>query len=248
MLKISVITAVFNARRTIEQALDSVAGQDYPNLEHVVIDGASTDGTREVLERHRGNIATLVSEPDEGVYDALNKGIGVATGEVVGFLHADDIFEGPGVISRIARSFEDSHVDAAYGDLVYVSNNDATRIVRRWRSGGFSRSSLHWGWMPPHPTFYARRRVYHRLGTFDTRYRIAADYDCMLRFLGSGGVAPAYIPEVLVRMRVGGISNHSLRNLLRKSWEDYRALRANHEGGLAALAWKNARKLRQFAG
>jgi glycosyltransferase involved in cell wall biosynthesis len=245
-LKISIITAVFNRHETVQEALESVARQTHGDVEHVVVDGASNDGTLEVLERLRNQIEVLVSEKDAGIYDALNKGIGLASGEVVGFLHADDLFADDRVISRIAAAFTDTSVDAVYGDLVYVSKNDTNRVIRYWRAGTFSRRRLSWGWMPPHPTFYVRRSVYQRLGAFDTRHRIAADYDCMLRFLGRGGIVPKYIPEVLVKMRVGGASNRSIANILRKSREDYRALRNNSIGGLGALAWKNLSKLQQF--
>lgn len=246
ILKISVITAVFNSRGTIQETLDSVAKQDCGHLEHVVVDGASTDGTGEILERNRTRIDILVREKDEGIYDALNKGIGLATGDVIGFLHADDVFADNRVISRIASAFADPAIDAVYGDLVYVSSTDTAQVIRHWRAGEFSRGRLAWGWMPPHPTFYVRRRVYEQLGRFDTRFRIAADYDCILRFLGRGGVVPAYIPEVLVKMRLGGASNRSISGVLRKSWEDYRILKRSGLGGLRALAWKNLSKVRQF--
>lgn len=245
-MKISVITAVLNRRDTIQAALDSLASQDYAEIEHIVVDGGSDDGTLAVLEANRARISTLLSESDRGIYDALNKGIALASGEVVGFLHADDVFADDRVLSRIASAMRDPCVDATYGDLVYVRRDDPDRVVRYWRAGSYSRSRLAWGWMPPHPTFYVRRSVYGRLGGFDTRHRIAADYDCMLRFLGAGGVAPAYIPEVLVRMRLGGASNASVGRILRKSWEDYLALRRNGVGGLGALAWKNFGKLGQF--
>lgn len=245
-LKISVITATYNREDTVQDALDSVSNQTYRAVEHVVIDGASTDGTLEILERNRNRVAILVSERDDGIYDALNKGIGLASGEVVGFLHADDLFASDTVIGRIAAAFRDPTVDAVYGDLVYVSRTDTNRVIRRWRAGPFSQARLRWGWMPPHPTFYVRRSVYERLGRFDTCYHIAADYDCILRFLGRGGIVPAYIPEVLVKMRVGGASNRSLANIVRKSREDYRALRENQVGGMGALAWKNLSKIRQF--
>lgn len=241
---ISVVTAVFNRVATIAEALDSVRGQTWRDREHIVIDGGSTDGTLAILESRRHELATLVSERDSGVYDALNKGLARCKGDVVGFLHADDVYAGPAVLARIAAVFVDPKVDAVYGDLQYLSARSG-RVVRRWRSGPYSRASLSRGWMPPHPTFYARRSLYERLGSFDTRYRIAADYDLMLRFLGHG-VQPAYLPEVLVKMRLGGLSNRSLKNILRKSTEDYRALKANGVGGIAALCWKNLGKLGQY--
>ena len=245
-MKISVITAVYNRRDTLQDALDSIASQSHGALEHVVVDGASTDGTNDILQRNRERIAVLVSEPDKGIYDALNKGIQLSSGDVIGFLHADDVFADENAVSRIASVFEDPDVEAVYGDLQYVSNKDISRTIRYWHAGVFTAGRLAWGWMPPHPTLYVRRRVYDRLGAFDTRYRIAADYDCILRFLGRGGIVPTYIPEVLVKMRVGGASNRSISNIFQKSREDYQALRGNGVGGLGALAWKNMSKLHQF--
>ena len=245
-MKISVITAVFNSHGTIASAIESILSQTEVNTDLVVIDGGSDDGTLDVLRGYTGRIGTLVSEPDHGIYDALNKGIRSASGDVVGFLHSDDMFADNSVLSRVAAAFADPGVDAVYGDLVYVDRNDPDQVIRYWRAGEFSRKRLGWGWMPPHPTFYVRRSVYERLGGFDTSYRIAADYDCMLRFLGPGGLRVAYIPEVLVKMRVGGASNRSLRNMVRKSTEDLRALRSNRVGGIGTLIWKNVSKLPQF--
>lgn len=245
-MKISVITAVYNNRDTVAQALESALAQDHRDVELIVIDGGSTDGTLQVLQRYADRLAKLVSEPDRGIYDALNKGIAQASGEIVGFLHSDDLFADSAVLSRIGTAFADPRVDAVYGDLLYVNKDDPRRVVRTWRSDEFSPRKLARGWMPPHPTFYVRRTVYQKLGGYDTSYRIAADYDCVLRLLGRGQVRSVYIPEVLVKMRVGGASNRSLKNILRKSREDYRALRENGVGGLGALAWKNLSKLPQF--
>lgn len=245
-MKISVITAVYNARETIADAMDSMLAQTHPDVELVVIDGASTDGTLEILEGYRDRLTVLVSEPDKGIYDALNKGIARATGDVVGFLHADDLFAGNDVLAKVAGAFDDPTVDAVYGDLVYVSKAEPDRVIRYWKSGAYEQGKLKGGWMPPHPTYYARRHIYERLGGFDTSFRIAADYDCMLRHLYGGGIACHYIPEVLVKMRVGGASNRSISNILRKSAEDYRAIRRNHVGGVGALLWKNFSKLPQF--
>lgn len=209
-VKISVITAVLNKRDTIAEALDSALAQTHDDIELIVIDGASTDGTQEILRGYSDRIAVLVSEPDQGIYDALSKGLGLASGEVVGFLHSDDIFADAQVLDKIAAVFAAQGVDAVYGDLEYVKKTAPTRVVRYWKSGEFSLKKLRHGWMPPHPTFYVKRTVYERLGGFDLSYRIAADYDCMLRFLGSG-MRAAYIPEVLVKMRLGGTSNRSLK-------------------------------------
>lgn len=245
-LHISVITAVFNRASTLDEALRSVRAQTWSNVEHVVIDGGSTDGSLDILARHKDAIAHMVSEPDNGLYDALNKGILRATGDVVGFMHADDTYATPHALERVAAAFEDPSVGAVYGDLVYVNKEDVSRVVRYWRAGEFRRSRLSHGWMPPHPTFYVRREHYQRLGGFDTRFRIAADYENMLRILWAGGVQAAYIPEVLVRMRMGGVSNRSLLNIVQKSCEDFAALRQNGMGGLQGVVLKNVTKLPQL--
>lgn len=244
-LRISVITAVLNRASTVGGALRSIHGQTCGNVEHIVIDGGSTDGTLTVLNHYRPGIAKLVSEPDRGIYDALNKGIRHASGDVIGFMHADDEFASPHVLTQVAAAFQDPAVEAVYGDLVYVKPGDMSRVVRYWRAGQYQRSQLAQGWMPPHPTFYVRSDVYARFGGFDTRYRVAADYENMLRILWRGGVHAAYIPQVLVRMRTGGTSN-KLLNIVRKSREDYSAMRQNGLGGFQALLLKNVTKLPQF--
>lgn len=245
-MNITIITAVYNRAETIGQALESVAAQDYRDVEHIVIDGASTDGTLvEIKNRARPGMR-VISEPDEGIYDALNKGIAAATGDVVGLMHSDDFFAYSDVLSDVAHSFEDTGADAVYGDLDYVSASDPGKIIRSWKSGAFSRRKIARGWMPPHPTLFVRREVFDRLGVYDTSYRIAADYDAILRWFGKGGITPAYLPKVLVKMRVGGESNRSIERILRKSREDYRALRSSGVGGIGALAWKNLSKLPQF--
>ena len=246
MVKISVITAVYNARYSIEKALKSVLSQNYDNFELIVIDGASTDGTSEIIENFKDNISVFINEPDDGIYDALNKGIKCATGDVIGFLHADDVFENNDILSKLAKAFLNSELDAVYGDLVYVSKSNPAKILRYWNSGRYSREMLKRGWMPPHTTFYCRRSVYIEMGMFDVSFDIAADYDCMLRFLTSKKFSCGNIPEVLVRMRVGGKSNQSLSNILKKSVEDYRAITRNNVGGISTLIAKNLRKIPQF--
>lgn len=245
-MKISVITAVYNRVATIGDALDSVRAQTWPDVEHVVIDGASTDGTLELLQARRDGISVLVSEPDKGIYDALNKGIARATGDVIGLMHSDDLYADQSVLADVVAAFDDPKVDAVYGDLDYVAQADTSQVIRRWRSGAYSPELLRRGWMPPHPTLYLRRQVVERWGAFDDQYRIAADYDAVLRYFGRGGIRPAYVPRVLVKMRVGGESNRSVARILLKSKEDYAALRRNKVGGLATLVWKNVGKLGQF--
>jgi glycosyltransferase involved in cell wall biosynthesis len=245
-MKISVITITWNCASTIADCLDSVASQIYSNREHVVIDGASTDGTVDILRSREGQLGVLVSEPDNGIYDALNKGIARATGDVVGFLHADDVYASPEILAHVAAAFADPSVCAVYGDLQYVRKEDMTQVVRHWQSCPFSRRKLAWGWMPPHPTLYVRREWYEKIGGFDTRYRIAADYFSMLQLFSQPDFKAVYLPEVLVKMRLGGASNRSLENIIRKSREDLDALRRSGVGGLGALAWKNLSKIGQF--
>lgn len=240
------ITAVYNRHQTVGQALDSVLSQSYPAVESIVIDGASTDGTLAVLESYRPRLGVLISERDQGIYDALNKGLTHATGDVVGFLHADDVYEDREVLAKVAVAFREPSVDAVYGDLVYVRHDDISKVIRYWKAGPYDHAALSRGWMPPHPTFYVRRSVYERLGGFNTRYRIAADYDTVLRFLAVGKIGVAYVPEVLVRMRVGGISNRSLKTIFRKSCEDMNVLKLNQVGGFITLLQKNFYKLNQF--
>lgn len=224
----------------------SVQEQSWPNVEHVVIDGSSTDGTVQILREHLNAQAIFVSEPDKGIYDALNKGLARATGDVIGLMHSDDFFADDEVLQSVALAFAESDIDAVYGDLDYVAKTDTARIVRRWRSGNYSSAKLARGWMPPHPTLFLRRSVIERWGGFDTQFRIAADYDAILRYFGQGKIRATYIPRVLVKMRLGGESNRSLGRLLLKTREDYTALKRNGVGGLGALAWKNFGKVGQF--
>lgn len=240
------VTAVYNAQDVLEDALRSSLSQTWPNVERIIIDGASRDATPMLLKRYEDGLDVMVSEPDSGIYDALNKGIACATGDVVGFLHADDVYADSEVLARVAAAFADPGVDAVYGDLLYVRRSNPSQVLRYWRAGEYAPEKLKHGWMPPHPAFFVRRRFYEELGGFDPSYRIAADYDCMLRLLSRGALRCVYIPEVLVKMRTGGASNRSLGNILRKSAEDYRALKSNGLGGISALLWKNISKLGQF--
>jgi glycosyltransferase len=245
-MKISVVTSVYNNAETIAEAIESVLSQSYDDIEYIVVDGASTDGTVEAIKKYEGQISTFVSEPDKGIYDGLNKGVSLATGDVVGFLHSDDLFEDETVVAKIAEAFQESKADSIYGDLTYVSKEDTSRVVRFWKSGVFTMNKLKRGWMPPHPTFYVKREVYEKYGAFDTRFKIAADYDSILRFLGKEKISTHYIPEVLIKMRVGGASNKSIKNLIQKSKEDLRAMKNNGVGHVGSLLVKNASKVPQF--
>lgn len=245
---ISVVTVCFNSEAHIADALRSVDTQTWPNLEHIVIDGASTDGTLHILEAHRREGRHVLSGPDGGIYDAMNKGLALASGDVVGFLNADDMLASPGAVATIAAAAASEDVGAVCGDLVYIRQDRPDAVLRYWRCGPFSTSRLRFGWMPPHPTFYVRRSLLAQVGGFDTRMRIAADYDFMLRCLSKPDLCVAYVPQVLVKMRMGGASNRSLQAMLRKSREDLEALRRNRVGGVLTLMCKNLRKLPQFLG
>jgi glycosyltransferase len=245
-VKISIVTAVFNRRGTIADTLNSVASQSHLDIEHVIQDGGSTDGTSEVIKSHSNPKIALVSERDAGIYDAINRGIQRASGDVIGLMHSDDFFAANDVLSRVVKAMADPDIDGVYGDLDYVAADDSNRIIRRWRSGVYGPEKLGKGWMPPHPTLYLRRHVFEKHGLYDTSFGIAADYDAMLRYLVKGQIKLAYIPDVMVKMRVGGESNKSLRKIVLKSQEDYRAIRRNGVGGLGTLAFKNLSKIQQF--
>ena len=245
-MKISVVTVVYNRAGTIGEAIDSVQAQTHAHVEHVIQDGGSTDQTLEIIESRNASNMALVSEPDEGIYDAINRGIARSTGEIVGLMHSDDCFAHPEALAWVAEAFADPVIDGVYGDLDYVSATDSARIVRKWRSGEYQPQRLKRGWMPPHPTLYLRRRVFDQWGLYDTQFRIAADYDAILRYLSKGEIRLAYIPKVMVNMRLGGESNRSLDRIARKSLEDLKAIRRNEIGGLPTLVAKNLSKIRQF--
>ncbi len=246
-MKISVITAVFNNRRHIEDCIESVLAQTYTDIEYIIIDGGSTDGTVDAIRKYENRVSKWTSEPDNGIYDALNKGLNMAAGDVVGFLHSDDVYAHDRVIERVASEMEARDVDSCYGDLLYVDKDDTRKVIRYWRAYPYNHGLFRRGWMPPHPTFFARREVYKRCGCFNTDFRIAADYELMLRLLEKCRISTVYIPEVLIRMRMGGVSNRSVTNMVRKSREDYRAWKMNNlDGGALAVILKNVSKIPQF--
>lgn len=224
-MKISIITVAFNAAPTIADALVSVAAQTHPEIEHIVVDGASKDGTQEIVARHSSRVTKFVSEPDHGIYDAMNKGIGLATGEVVGFINADDFYADSTALARVAEVFSDPTVDACFADLVYVDKHDPGRIVRYWKSSAYRQGMFEYGWVPPHPTFFARRSVYERLGGFNLNFPLAADMELMLRFLAVHKIRSVYVPETLIKMRMGGATNQSLANVIQQNREIMAALK-----------------------
>ena len=224
---ISVITVVNNSAATIADTLLSVASQVYPHVEHIIIDGASTDGTLNVIEHHRDKLAKVISEPDRGIYDAMNKGLALASGEVVGFLNADDVYADTDVLSRVVDIMERESLDALFGDVEFFRPKDPTRTVRRYRSARFSPDQIALGWMPAHPALFLRRRVYERYGHFRTDYRIAGDFEYCARIFHSKTLVYRSLPETLVRMRTGGISTSGWRNTVLLNREVLRACREN---------------------
>jgi glycosyltransferase involved in cell wall biosynthesis len=247
-MRISVITVCYNSGETIGQTLRSVQEQTHGDIEHIVVDGGSEDHTLEIVAAEGRHVATLVSERDSGIYDAMNKGLALATGDVVGFLNSDDLFTHAEVVSKIALAMADSAIDACYGDLVYVAQDDMNKVVRYWKSGEYKRGLFDRGWVPAHPTFYARRELYQKYGGFDLDMRLAADFDILLRFFEVYRIRTSYIPDVLVRMRLGGATNVSLGNVLRQNIEIARAFRKyGLSVGLKPFAFKLMSRLSQFA-
>jgi len=246
-MKVSIITIVYNNRATFEGCVKNVLSQSYKEIEYIVVDGGSDDGTTDIIQAYREKISQWISEPDQGIYDAMNKGIKMASGEVIGFLHSSDVYAHPRVIEEVAQVFENFNVSSVYGDLQYVDQKDLNRVIRHWKSSPYRHGQFRQGWMPPHPTFFVRKKIYEKYGYFNPNFRIAGDYELMLRFLERYRISATYIPEVLVKMRWGGISNGSIRNILIKSYEDYRAWGMNDlNGGVHTILFKNLSKIPQF--
>ena len=251
-MNISIITVCYNSEKYIKTAIKSVLLQTYNDIEYIIIDGGSKDTTISIIKdfepKFSGRLKWLC-EADNGIYDALNKGIEKATGDVIGFVHSDDLLASSEIISKIARIFEEEKVDGVYGDLQYVNKEDTSKVIRYWKSEAFKPKLLEKGWMPAHPTLFLRKEVYEKHGNFNLNYKIAADYDLMLRIFSDPDLNFKYLPMVFTKMRVGGASNRSLKNIKLKSQEDLRALRSNGiKNPLKVLAYKNFSKLGQFVG
>lgn len=247
-MKLSVITVAKNSEKTIAATIESVAAQSHAHVEHIVIDGASTDGTKSIIEKNAKRISRWISEPDKGMYDAMNKGLRMASGSAIGFLNADDVYAGPHVLARIAGVLGEAAIDACYGDLVYVDGGDTGRIVRYWQSSRYRHGLFARGWCPPHPTFYVKKTVVDRCGGFDVGYAIGNDVEFMLRLLARYRIRTAHIPEVLVKMRMGGESNRSLSNVILQNIEILKAARRNRVpvNPLSFLFLKMVSRYRQF--
>jgi len=247
-MKISLITATFNSANTISETIDSVRQQNFENLEYIIIDGASSDGTLEILKQHNDLISKLISQPDSGIYDALNKGLKNVSGDIVGFLHSDDILADNNILAEINNLFETKNIDLLYGDLQYITNDLPPKIIRYWRSGDFSPPLLKKGWMPPHPTVYFKRDLIEKIGLFNTSFKISADYDWIVRSLTNPEIKVEYLPKVLVKMKTGGVSNRNLKKIFQKSYEDYKIIKQNKIGNFNTLILKNFSKINQFFG
>ena len=245
-MKVSIITATFNSSSTVLDTLESLNQQTYSNIEYIVIDGGSSDNTLKVVKSNCPRLSMIVSEPDKGIYDALNKGIMAATGDVVGFLHSDDLLAYPNAIKELVETLERESTQAVYADLEYVSKENTSKVIRRWISGEYNKRKLRNGWMPPHPTFFMQRDLYLKLGMFDLNLNIAADYDSLLRYLWSNNVTASYLPKVVTKMRVGGASNRSLANIIAKTKEDIQALKNNQLFWPSALFIKNVSKVHKL--
>jgi glycosyltransferase len=226
-MKVSIITISYNSAETIEDTIKSVVSQDYPNIEYIIIDGASKDETLTIVGQYKDKIAKVISEKDKGIYDAMNKGVDHATGDIIGILNSDDYYYDESVISEVVRLFEQEQTDGLYADLVYVDRADPDRVIRYWKSGSYKDGKFLRGWMPPHPTFFVKREVYEKYGLYSTDLRSAADYEFMLRVIHKHKISLSYMPRILTKMRVGGMSNVSLKNRWRANMEDRRAWKIN---------------------
>lgn len=226
-MKVSIITITYNSQLSLIDTIDSVLKQTYKNIEYIIVDGASTDDTISIIKSYNGKISKFVSEKDSGLYDALNKGIDLATGDIVGILHSDDFYTNEFVIENIVKTIAENNADAAYADLYYVDKSDTSKIFRKWKSGNYKHGMFLKGWMPPHPTFFVKREYYQRYGKFNLQLKSAADYELMLRFIHKHKIKLAYLPEFIIKMRVGGKSNVSLKNRISANNEDKKAWKIN---------------------
>ncbi len=247
-MKVSIITITYNSSATVEDTLRTVVSQDYPNLEYIIIDGKSKDKTLQIVEKYKHGITTIISEKDKGLYDALNKGINHATGDIIGMLHSDDLYANDQVISNVVKKFEeDSSTEGVYADLVFVNRNDVNKVMRTWNSGEYEEDAFVKGWMPPHPTFFVRKECYEKFGGFNTELKLSADYELMLRLIHKNKIKLAYLNEVIVKMRMGGVSNVSFFVKLKANIEDKMAWRLNGmRPGFLTLFMKPLRKIGQY--
>ncbi len=249
-MKFSIITATYNSEKTINKCLESILNQDYNNIEIIIVDGNSQDNTSNIIQNYKKSFDNIIfiNEKDDGIYDALNKGINRASGDIIGFVHSDDFLAHLNIISEIYCVMHKGVYDGIYGDLMYVSKKNTDKVIRYWKSCQFNDSLINDGWMPAHPTLFLKKEVYDKHGLFDLSYKISSDYDFMLRILKDKSLNFFYLQKVITIMRLGGISNGGLNNLIKKTYEDYKAIRNNDVGGFFTLLKKNISKLKQFFG
>ena len=246
-MKVSIITITYNSAETLEDTIRSVIAQDYSDIEYIIVDGASKDTTMDIVERYKTSISKVISERDKGIYDAMNKGVSLATGDVIGILNSDDFYADNRVISDIVAAMQTTQSDACYADLVYVDRIDTHRVIRSWKSGEYRSGDFLRGWMPPHPTFFVKRAKYERYGLYSLELRSSADYELMLRFIHKHGIRLTYLPRVITKMRAGGQSNVSIKNRWKANREDRLAWKMNGlQPGFLTLVRKPMSKLLQY--
>lgn len=245
-MKISIITCTLNSEVTIKKSIRSIQKQNYKNIEHLIIDGGSTDKTLQIIKKTKKKNLNLYSLKDNGIYDALNKGIKYSTGNIVGILHSDDFYKNNNILRIIVDTFKHTKADLVYGDLLYVKKDYPFAAIRYWRAGKFYKEKLLNGWMPPHPTVFIKKKLFNKIGFYKTIYKISADYDFLIRIFNYKNINQVYIPKVFINMRMGGMSNRSFKNLIIKSFEDYQIIKKNKIGGLLTLFNKNFSKIKQF--
>jgi glycosyltransferase involved in cell wall biosynthesis len=246
-MKVSIITPTFNSADTLQDTIHSIGIQTHSDIEYIIIDGGSKDGTIDIIKKNVDLIAYWISEPDHGIYDAMNKGISMATGEIIAILNSDDFYVHEYVISEVVNCFKRNQVDSIYGNLQYVGRENTSKVIRHWVSGHYQRRKFLFGWMPPHPAFFVKRKLYLFLGQFNTQLKTSADYELMLRFLYKHKVSSHYLPELLVKMRVGGASNQSWKKRVIANLEDRRAWKMNGlQPYFFTAVLKPLRKINQF--
>ena len=245
-MKVSIITVCFNAEEWISDAIESVLNQTYQDIEYIVIDGLSNDGTLDVINRYEERISKILSEKDLGIYDAMNKGISISSGDVIGFVNSDDMLHSDQCIEKVMNNFNEDY-DVVYGDIIYVDRNDTSKLFRYWKAGSYDKNKYKYGWMTPHLSTYIKREFYEKYGGFDLRFKIAADYELMLRLLYKNNLRVKYLPGVIAKMRAGGVSNNSILNIMRSNLEVYKSWKVNNlKVSLLIVFIKPALKLKQI--
>ena len=225
-MKVSIITVCFNSKKTIKDTIESVVSQKYDNIEYIIVDGGSVDGTLDILKKYRDQIHKYISDPDDGIYEAMNKGIKLSTGDIIAILNSDDMYPDQTIAGQMVEFVQSNGLDAAYGDLVYIDHNNTDHVTRFWRAGEYKKGAFCYGWVLPHPTFFCRKEIFEKYGYFNEKFQIAADFELMLRFIEKHQIKVGYLPKVIVKMRVGGKAN-ILRGMIRGNWEIIKSFRLN---------------------